>query len=1030
MSLRSTKDVLKPKEDSVDAAGESSPNPSASSSASKDDTITRTATKPALEKSFSTKKIADAPLQPAGNGASSPREADSVSQTGPSLSGSETPSDLDSDRSASSSMAEKPAPVEAAGEGFYRALIRYKNGDIALKIPDHALLKSLKKHSSPSAKDLMEALKEHVGSLTDIPFDFVAVHFKESSIPHQAIKDMEARLMPKGYKFGVMYSKQGQTTDDEILSNNESSAAFEMFLKILGDRVDLRGFEGYNGGLDVRHGSTGAHSVYTKFKEHEVMFHVATLLPYVEGDQQQLEKKRHIGNDVVVIVFQDGDTPFQPDLIKSFFNHVFVVVRPIKPATAAATAKVSPFGMLRSRAGSTGGSALPLVRRPSTKDLEKDSVTIKNADSPTTPKETASVPSTPEGTDQEPRPSAPAAVSDAATSQDDHPHVKEDTKRLRRTKSQGIDKSVIRRAVIMAPSLVSRPALQAGASSASDKDKKMERQMSKEKLMKKQISREQMKRDPSVDSVHSSSSSRRASLEDSNESAPENADVLLPPKKKDKDAKSKPKDKKDRDHKDKDRREKDKDAKDAKDKDKDKDKDKRLRATKRLSASKAKSMSQKDLRLFEKRKHQFEIPSSSVPASMSPLAFTTSGSDYSDNDPDFADSEENQLPLSISAPSPAPAPSGPPKSRKINRKSSGKMTVTSAVASGSDNDSPNEHSKHKSKKRTSKRRTEGHMSSTSGSDTDPTAPASISSPRLPTITDDSDSEALLRPPVPERLSPRDSVSESPSDLIIPANSVPEIPGDDLAGTSRADSIEPKSPSAPEIVVHDADASAAEPQSVVVEAEVPTHVDTAVAPGQDSMVESTPVQPGLPIPEVPAPITSDSPSPREIDVSAALTLLQPIFPFEPVPLASAGSPKDGTDPVPPQGSSSGSDAAPSSPGETGDDSSSSRPNSARRDLTESKRGLLKKQSQFLVKQESNIKSFMRYRVEIVSKDGVVQSEQILPNPPVFHHGPYFKEFLLTKLINSERASYFAPQFAKPLERTRQILLENLFQEHAK
>ncbi len=43
-----------------------------------------------------------------------------------------------------------------------------------------------------------------------------------------------------------------------------------------------------------------------------------------------MERKRHLGNDIVVIVFLEGDgsVPFDPNLIKSEFNHTFIVVQP------------------------------------------------------------------------------------------------------------------------------------------------------------------------------------------------------------------------------------------------------------------------------------------------------------------------------------------------------------------------------------------------------------------------------------------------------------------------------------------------------------------------------------------------------------------------------------------------------------------------------------------------------------------------------------------------------------------------------
>jgi hypothetical protein len=58
------------------------------------------------------------------------------------------------------------------------------------------------------------------------------------------------------------------------------------------------------------------------------MFHVSTLLPHTENDAQQLQRKRHIGNDIVAVVFQDGNTPFAPDMITSHFLHAYIVVQP------------------------------------------------------------------------------------------------------------------------------------------------------------------------------------------------------------------------------------------------------------------------------------------------------------------------------------------------------------------------------------------------------------------------------------------------------------------------------------------------------------------------------------------------------------------------------------------------------------------------------------------------------------------------------------------------------------------------------
>lgn len=65
------------------------------------------------------------------------------------------------------------------------------------------------------------------------------------------------------------------------------------------------------------------------------MFHVSTLLPYTEGDPQQLQRKRHIGNDIVAIVFQEANTPFVPDMIASHFLHAYIVVQPVDNGSSA-----------------------------------------------------------------------------------------------------------------------------------------------------------------------------------------------------------------------------------------------------------------------------------------------------------------------------------------------------------------------------------------------------------------------------------------------------------------------------------------------------------------------------------------------------------------------------------------------------------------------------------------------------------------------------------------------------------------------
>ncbi|XP_044797956.2 signal-induced proliferation-associated 1-like protein 2 isoform X3 [Bubalus bubalis] len=155
------------------------------------------------------------------------------------------------------------------------------------------------------------------------------------------------------HKIGILYCKAGQSTEEEMYNNETAGPAFEEFLDLLGQRVRLKGFSKYRAQLDNKTDSTGTHSLYTTYKDYELMFHVCTMLPHTPNNRQQLLRKRHIGNDIVTIVFQEpGALPFTPKSIRSHFQHVFVIVKVHNPCTenvcysvgVSRSKDVPPFG--------------------------------------------------------------------------------------------------------------------------------------------------------------------------------------------------------------------------------------------------------------------------------------------------------------------------------------------------------------------------------------------------------------------------------------------------------------------------------------------------------------------------------------------------------------------------------------------------------------------------------------------------------------------------------------------------------------
>eukprot|EP01117_Protostelium_nocturnum_P008782 TRINITY_DN3149_c0_g1_i1.p1 TRINITY_DN3149_c0_g1~~TRINITY_DN3149_c0_g1_i1.p1 ORF type:complete len:695 (+),score=266.68 TRINITY_DN3149_c0_g1_i1:342-2426(+) len=165
----------------------------------------------------------------------------------------------------------------------------------------------------------------------------------------------ETKMIVTHQKIGILLRREGQNTEDEMFNNQDGcSPQLDEFLNFLGEKVTLLGHTAFNGGLDVKRNTTGTHSVYTTFQKIELMFHVSTLLPHFPMDPQQVEKKRHIGNDIIVVIFSEASTPFDPSIMRSEYNNVYIFVHPIhekgKPThyhiSVASKIGTPPFGPL------------------------------------------------------------------------------------------------------------------------------------------------------------------------------------------------------------------------------------------------------------------------------------------------------------------------------------------------------------------------------------------------------------------------------------------------------------------------------------------------------------------------------------------------------------------------------------------------------------------------------------------------------------------------------------------------------------
>ncbi|KAG1437911.1 hypothetical protein G6F56_012872 [Rhizopus delemar] len=117
----------------------------------------------------------------------------------------------------------------------------------------------------------------------------------------------------------------------DLRSFKELSAEFTHLAGLERDllRYDaLAGYKGYAGGLDKKVDEAGEYTFVSKWKEHEIAFHVGPMMPLKKNDDQQVQRKRHIGNDIVSIIFIEEDQAFDPRAIISNFVFVFIVIHP------------------------------------------------------------------------------------------------------------------------------------------------------------------------------------------------------------------------------------------------------------------------------------------------------------------------------------------------------------------------------------------------------------------------------------------------------------------------------------------------------------------------------------------------------------------------------------------------------------------------------------------------------------------------------------------------------------------------------
>lgn len=145
----------------------------------------------------------------------------------------------------------------------------------------------------------------------------------------RAIQSFDRTSALDSHKAGVIYIGEGQTTEDEILQNQMGSPEYVEFAMSLGSLENLKGATFNTQGLDRMNDADGRHAIVWHGQVTELVFHITTLMPNSEDvSLNTVNKKRHIGNDYVNIIFNNSGAPFDFDTFPSQFSLVYIVITP------------------------------------------------------------------------------------------------------------------------------------------------------------------------------------------------------------------------------------------------------------------------------------------------------------------------------------------------------------------------------------------------------------------------------------------------------------------------------------------------------------------------------------------------------------------------------------------------------------------------------------------------------------------------------------------------------------------------------
>ncbi|CAG0914003.1 unnamed protein product [Notodromas monacha] len=152
----------------------------------------------------------------------------------------------------------------------------------------------------------------------------------------RSIKNLDRIYPYETHKIGIIYIGRnqldaGRDSEKEILSNDFGSPRYMEFIQGLGEIISLSDIDTrttFLGGLDTG-GLDGEFAVTWRDELMQVIFHIATLMPKSESDPNCNNKKKHIGNDFVLIVYNESGRPYNTSIVKGQVIYSWIEIQPL-----------------------------------------------------------------------------------------------------------------------------------------------------------------------------------------------------------------------------------------------------------------------------------------------------------------------------------------------------------------------------------------------------------------------------------------------------------------------------------------------------------------------------------------------------------------------------------------------------------------------------------------------------------------------------------------------------------------------------